>query len=462
MRTNKLFSLINSFNQRQKSQIRELSSSSLLSLNEQSQRLLIVLLEQNSMPDKEKVYKACFNQQKYNDQKFRLLSSQILKALEHYLVIHEISQEEQNVNAELLKLAYYRKRGLHKHYQYKFNSLQKSIQSKNIKATAEQKIQLELEQYEFESVQKRSKVFDFISLIELTEAQFYQSKLRYACLEISHQNIYKSDSRNDMQDFILQVEKSKHVESPSISIYYYGYKMLSEPDKIAHFTEFLKNLDRVESSFEKREVSTLYFLAINFCIRKLNTGQVSFGEQGIKLYEKGLASEVLFINGKLSRFTYKNMAMMAIRTGDYEKAEELSELYEPLILGPEKQSAYHFNMALIRYFKGDLEQSLENIQQAEFKDHLINLSAKTLQAKIYYDLDADKLLDSHLDSMEMYIIRSKVLGYHKTNYKNIISSFKKLVRLNLFDKQATKTFAQKINNLDILSEKKWFLQKLEN
>ena len=155
------------------------------------------------------------------------------------------------------------------------------------------------------------------------------------------------------------------------------------------------------------------------------------------------------------------MAMMAIRTGDFTRAEHITNNYEMNLRAAERKPAFHMNMALINYYKKDLDAAMMNIVEVDFKDHLINLAAKVLQAKIYYEAKQDQSLDSLLDSIEMYLIRKKVIGYHKSNYKNIIKYFKKLVRVSPYDKLKINNLKAQIESEKVLTEKKWLLNQLK-
>ena len=74
--------------------------------------------------------------------------------------------------------------------------------------------------------------------------------------------------------------------------------------------------------------------------------------------------------------------------------------------------------------------------------------------KIYFESEEIDLLDSHLDAMQMYILRKKVIGYHKTNYKNIIKMTRKLLKIKPGDSVAVQELKNEISNAEILTEKK--------
>lgn len=236
--------------------------------------------------------------------------------------------------------------------------------------------------------------------------------------------------------------------------------MINTPENKFLFQQYTEFIKTNESLLKADELQTLFFFAINYCIRRLNSGEKEYGVLGLDMYERALNNNTLLIDGYLSRFTYRNIAMMAIRSDQFDWAEKFSHEHVELLRKDDKESAYHFNLALINYFKSNFEDALSHIQEADFKDHLIHLAAKTLQAKIYYELKASKALDSVLDSVDIYLTRNKILGYHKHNYKNIIKYFKRLSRHNPYDKDARTKLRERIQSEEILTEKAWLVEKL--
>ena len=126
-----------------------------------------------------------------------------------------------------------------------------------------------------------------------------------------------------------------------------------------------------------------------------------------------------------------------------------------------RDTNYYFNLARCLYEKGDHGAALESLTRMEYDDILQNLSAKTLQIKIYYDLQVWQTLDSLLDSVRIYIRRKKVLGYHKENFSNILRFMQRLMALPRGDRESRQILRHEIESCKVLSEKSWFIGKLE-
>jgi len=59
--------------------------------------------------------------------------------------------------------------------------------------------------------------------------------------------------------------------------------------------------------------------------------------------------------------------------------------------------------------------------------------------------------------MRNYVQRKRVLGYHRTNYLNIIRYAEKILRLRPHDRAASSALREAIEKEEVLTEKAFFL-----
>lgn len=409
---------------------------------------------------KKDIHKIIYPKLTYKDDRLRLLHSELLKCIEQFIAIDHTLKDKKKLM--LSQIQYYKSIDLPELYEQKLKKYHKLIHTSPLRNNEYQKniLSYELEQYDLLSAQKRNQELNLQNIHNRIDEDFYAQKLRWACLARSHQAVYQTAYHIEHIDLILSsIKKLNNQEIPTIVVYASCYQMITE-DSRSSFESFIHNLDHYYSCFDLYELKELYLLSINFCIRHLNKGDKDFGAIGLELYQKALEKDLLLNDHKLSRFTYRNIAMMAIRVGDYTWAENFSESYKGYLDKEHQQSSYYFNVALIQYNKGKLNDSLEALIHVDFKDPLIHLAAKTLQLKLYFELKEWQLLDYHLDTMQMYLIRKKILGYHKQNYKNIIKFTKQIINLKEFDKQKKENIIAKIQQVSPLTEKKWLLNQL--
>jgi hypothetical protein len=88
------------------------------------------------------------------------------------------------------------------------------------------------------------------------------------------------------------------------------------------------------------------------------------------------------------------------------------------------------------------------------------MTAKTMLLKMYYEQDELDALESLLESMRTYMQRKKVIGYHKTNYKNFIRYTKKLLKVNPYNKLLVERLRKEIETTNPLTEQEWLLRQL--
>ena len=143
-----------------------------------------------------------------------------------------------------------------------------------------------------------------------------------------------------------------------------------------------------------------------------------------------------------------------------DEAIFISERFRSLLRKDEELNAYHFNMANIFYEQRLFDKALEALRYVNFDDHLSNLFAKTLILKIYYESKEDRLLDSHLDAMQVYLTRKKLTGTYKSNYANVIKYTKKLNKLKPYDDSSRAKLRDDIQKEKYLPDKNWFFQQL--
>jgi hypothetical protein len=273
--------------------------------------------------------------------------------------------------------------------------------------------------------------------------------------------VYKKEYDTGLLAVILEYVKAHDLfKIPAVAIYYHSYWALKNPNAINHF-QALKSLIEIHRKlFPKVEYRNLYLLAINFCIRKINTGNSEFVKELFQLYRKGLESQALIENGELSRWTYKNVVAIGLGLKEFEWIEYFIEHYKDFIAAPYRESSFKYNLADLYYHQQKFDASMSLLLEITDKDLLLLLSAKTLLCKIYFELSEFKLLDSHLHSFELYVRRQRDIGYHQQNYLNFTKCMKKILSLNQFADDEVSKLRQYILDFKILPEKKWLLEQL--
>ena len=419
-------------------------------------------LSQKQEPSSETAFEKTFPKQPYDDAKLRLVSSVLLSLLEKYLVFLENEADEARNSLRLATA--WRKRGAAKPFHAALRDAHKDLEKQPWRHAGfyASQTDLEWERYQFASSERRTGELNLQAVSDNADVAFCARKLQLACLALSHQSVYQADYQLDLLVAALDFA-ARHPHIPALGLYYHCYRFLSETgDAENDFRAFNGLLREHSDSLPPDEQRTLFLLAINFGIRKLNTAGGEWPRATLSLYQNALERGLLLENGRLSRFAFNNMVAIALRLDELAWAETFILNHKQQLERNYRETTASLNLARVSYARRDLATALQNLQFADYKDLINNLIAKTLQLKIYYETGEYNLLESHLSSMKNYIRRHTTIGYHRSNYSRIVYFTEKLMALNFREEKAVEELRRKIAEEPLLSEKIWLLEMLND
>ncbi|MEZ4910533.1 MAG: hypothetical protein R2774_06695 [Saprospiraceae bacterium] len=392
----------------------------------------------------------------------RLLMSDLVKMAEKYIILKSASEDRQYQYKKLL--SHYRKAESQKLFTEYYKTITQSLSTDTYKNADYYALYTEIlfEKWQFDQLLNRFDNADVDDIFLYKDISIIGQKLLQLTTIASQTSlISKSIEYGLFQELENYIIENQYLDYPCISLYYYVFKMISEPNELTWFEKYALALENHKDAFPFEEVKSFYLFAINYCIRKYNNGLLDFGYIILDYYTIALSKNLLLQNGNLSKNTYRNINTLAIRLGKFDDAIKISNDYIHLLREDDKTSAYNFNMANILYATKKYDEALVLLQQIDFDDHLSNLFAKSVLLKIYYETKSFRALDSHLDAMQAYLTRKKIIGYHKVNYANLIKFTKKLLALNPYDRKEYDALKNLINNEKQIADKTWLLNQLD-
>lgn len=420
-------------------------------------------LESGSLPVQASALKAVFGAEKSAKmQALRAVMTELMGHIEHFLVYSEKFERKGDYPIRLAEA--YRKRGLEKHFRQSLHAARSDWASQPYRHAEyfDAQAAIEYELYQYQSAGQRTEALNWQELSNQTDTAFIARKLRQACFALSHQMVYSTGYNFGLLDMVLaHMRDSEALQAiPSVGLYYFCYLFLTEAEGEPFFREFKPRLLANLGQLPVDEQRNLHLLALNFCIRKINQSTPAYFREALDLYKSALNAELLLENGQLSHFAYSNIAAIAIKVGDTAWVEQFIHQYAPFLEKKHRDAAFHLNLARLEYVRQNMRAALQHLQQADYKDLINNLIAKTLQLKIYYETGEYDALDAHLQSMQTFIRRQRVIGYHKTNYQNIVRFGRRLLQLNPNSRQDRQALRLRIESEPVLTEREWFLEML--
>jgi hypothetical protein len=327
-----------------------------------------------------------------------------------------------------------------------------------------------LDEYDYKRQNRREGDLPVQELSDNLDNFYLAETLRQACAMKAHQTL--STQLTYQQPFseavLAHLDSEKIEQTPSIAAYFYALRAQNEEnsDQNDAYTEgsyFEKLKDLLINNrhyFNHEELKSLYILAINYCIKQQNRGKMSFIQEALDLYEVGLANEILLENGSISQYAYRNMALLAMKAGDWKKAEYLLETYKSHLPSLERENFYKYNSAILNFRQGKADKALILLQETQPREPLYNLDARRLLARIYFEKNEKDALESLTNSSRTYLNRQKNIGYQKDMYENFFVFIAKIMKLDPKSKTNKAALKAEITSAELVAEKTWLLSVL--
>lgn len=412
---------------------------------------------------KPKAFRAVYPDRTFSDAEMRQVMHFLFRTVEEFLVHQELLKDEVRVQATLAKV--YRKRQLPKLFKRAMDSGWKIQDRQHTRNSQfyENEMLLQYEQYSYLSGLGRNVPLNLQEVSDASDVAFLANKLRLGCIMLSHQAVFKTEyDMGILTEAVHKVEEEeRYLDVPAVAIYYHGFRAISMPEKEEHYQKLKAEILRSGSLFPHSELRVIYLMAINYTIQKTNAGKRDYFREAFELYQAGMKTDLFLENGMLSRFTFGNSISIALNLKEFDWVEKQIAESSPKLEEKYRENFVRFYRARLHFERKEYDEAMLLLAQSDYDDILMNLHAKTMLMKMYYELDEENVLDSLLSSMRTYLQRKKLLGYHKTNYKNIISLTKKLLRINPFESGQKEKLKTEIEATSPLTERNWLLEQLD-
>jgi hypothetical protein len=407
--------------------------------------------------DPTQCYSKVYPGEAFDAAKWRHIQSFLISRMERFLA--QRAFEQMPLAADLHLAPVLRKNKLGKSHSYILQRIGKRMaQLPHDQDFYHWEYQLEWEKYIAIESHTRSRENNLAAVAHALDVYLLASKLRLACLMESHQAVFNTDyDQTYLPALMAYLEHSKLREVPLVALYYYCYRALiagAEDD----FRAFRLQLEQQSAQLPAEERRTFLLLAVNFCIRRLNTGAQQYIREAFDLYRVGLETDALLEQGYLSRFAYKNIVALGLRLKEFAWVETFIKNYEIHLEEKYRMANRDYNLARLYFTQKDYQRAMPLLAQVDESDLLLNLDSRVMLLKMYFETGEWDALDALIASFKVLLLRKKkVIGYHQSHYLNTLRYIQKLTRLNLNDKAAVANFRQEVERNTAVLEKDWLL-----
>jgi hypothetical protein len=378
---------------------------------------------------REHVFDFLFPGEAFDMQKVHYVSSYLLKVVEEFFAWNEWRSDESSFQLYLLRA--YRKHRVESQFVGTFDKTKKALQSNELRDLPylHLEYQLELERFNFTRMLTGKQEFHLQELSDAQDAAFIAEKLRTACILLSNQTVSKSTYDTGLLPQVLAfIENHRHLEIPAVAVYCHAYRTLANFEDDHSFRQLKKWLTSHRNAFNVNELHDLYIFAINYCIRRLNSGEQDFMAEVFDIYRMGMETDAFVQNGIMTPRTYSNIIMSGLRLKEYEWVGNFIFQYENALPEKQREGFFNYNLARLHYEQKNYREAMPLLLQMEYEDVLLTCLGKILLAKMHFELAEFESLSSLLSSFKTYVNRKKTLGYHRESSLNFIHFTQKLMQ----------------------------------
>jgi hypothetical protein len=421
-----------------------------------------LLPENQEQLSKQVVFKSLYRNKTYNDLKLRYMNFELLRMCEDFIVFESISQNPHQYQLSLLQ--YFRKRSLSKFFDQTYSSLKDVLNAQPLRDSdyffTSMSVNSEYNKF-LKSKQNRAIEPNIQRLSDDLDIFYLLNKLKVYSEALNYKNILQVDYNIRFVDELLkEIQQIGMDDYPAVKIYYYALLTLLENENEDHFHELKKNILQYKKIFSIEELQGTYTLARNYCIKKINLGNKEFVRELFELYQWELELINESEDKELPPAIYKNIITLAFMLNELEWTFHFIEKYTPYLPEEHRESHYNFNMATYHFKKKEYDRVIKLLSHVEYNDFFMQLSAKSLLMKTYFELKEYLPFDSLVHSFKILVQSKKVLGYHRNNYINFIKYCRKLLFYEKLSSSELSKLGQEISETKELVEKDWLQEKL--
>ena len=469
MKKNKFIDLLKKLSQTELKSLQKFVDSSYFNLDANCSKLLALTIPfhpeySNQNINKELLFNQLFDQKEYDDKKMRYLFSNTAKLIESFLIQQELNRSPIQKNTFLLQALNSRKSD-----KYFAQHLKKEYETINQQKTRDRThydslLQLREEEGKFNAANNNRHLDDSLQqLVYDLEIQSLSKKLRYYCELVNRQNVLAKSY--DLQFMDANIKLAQHgffKDVPIVSIYYQILMTLTEGENEHHYYQLKGLIENNLALFPQPELRDMYAFAQNYCIKQINNGKENFLRELFNIYQILLEQEIIFDNGELAHFDFKNIITVAIRLQELHWVDNFITHYQARLNPKLKENSVNFNKAKLCYTRKEFKQSRKLLLTTEFTDVYYHLDAKILLLKTYYDLGDIEPLLSLLETVKVYLRRNKLVSdYQRITYLTFLRFLKILVKLQLGSPISAEATLEKLKNTTQVADSTWLREKLE-
>ena len=416
-------------------------------------------------PDNAVLYAAIYPDKPYSDKQIRNLRSELFRRLTDFLA-HRLFASSPEMSLFLARALN------EKHATRHFPALLDKYLPQDAQAFkgityADFHNRLYIENFQYRNNTEGRKGMDIEKVMGKSEEVYVAQMLYQGLAYHSASKMYPEMPERPpilMWDAILEkLEQGEWEDSELVQLYYSIYRMVLHPEKMDLFLRVKTALSQSTQHMVISEARQLYSLALNHCVRQLNTGQQEYEREAFHLFREMEERNIFDFLDTNGPWHFKTAVTLAIRMEKYEWARNFMAQHSDSLLSKDRDGLIYYLQGRLTFAEGNFERAESYMHRAlsNIADPFMGFDARTYLLRAYYETGNVTGMESLMTSFRLYLRRHKGLRPERLkNYAEFIRFFRRLVTLPPDKPQRILKLCREIEASPYQAGRDWLLAKL--
>lgn len=422
----------------------------------------------DSAVGKKAIYSKIFPGIEYNDGFMRMLMFNLAGLAEHYLAFtgfrESLFAEERSLLHKL------NEKDCDRLIERKMKEISKKLENTSIRNTDYfySKFMIEYEYFYYQNRVNLDKIEKVINRPEvekmfnnITDFYFLQA-IKHYVFYLNRQNLYHIDFKPEFLEDMFKIIDPKYLHrNPIVSLYYNVLMLYLKGDDYSNYYNAKEKVLESENMINKHDLIWIYTNLQDYCKKMINKGNNKFLRELFNIYKIKIEKKIYAWEEMPAKF-YIGVADTALKLKEFDWALEFMEKYKSELALKIKDNIYFYSLALYEFSRKNFESSLELLSKVKYTEIYQKADVRCLTAKLYYELEMDDLLITHIDSFRHFLMNDKLIAQEKKkDYSNFIKIIKLLYIIkSKNNKEGAQLLAKKITDHPTVFDRDWLLEKI--
>ncbi len=277
----------------------------------------------------------------------------------------------------------------------------------------------------------RSKSKNLQLMLERLDNFYLVEKLKH-CAHLTA-NMLLANTKYDfsfLDDVLAYVSgelEGKLAGEHSILAYYYILQSMRTPDEPLYYEHMTYYLSEGFHLISPRERKDVYLFAGNYCIQNIHAQKTEYLRELWELYRRGETTELIYDQGQISEWDYKNAVTMGCTSKEYDWVLRFLEENRERLPEKKQLNAYSLSRAIYHYSRKEYDEAGDHLRNVEDSDVAYHLNRVMLEVRIAYDRREINYLTNTLETFRLFVMRNrKISASDRRSYTNYARFAKQL------------------------------------